>query len=292
MPIPPQETLLEAAGRRARLRPQSASAPARWVRSVRGTAYRLASLAAPLCRGARWPLAAVAIGVIPLLASYALAMGGHQVVSACALTFLVLGFAREDAWIRGAAAITLAFLAHSVLAIALTHADPAGAAGVVPGADWYWNKQITWIETGQDPEYALSAWLPAHLQLLGAMGALGVTSFGGAAYYEGFFEVDLMNFYNGRLLDRSASLPLALLLGWHVWSLLRGAGYVFLSFELTSLSLQWISGTRVSNLANRSWRWALGVSFLAADAVTKILLLEPVRQALFNNLIRPGEMPL
>jgi hypothetical protein len=192
--------------------------------------------------------------------------------------------ARRDAWIKGPAAIAVAFVAHSAVVIAAAAADPVRAGAVLPGSAWYWEKQIAWIETGHDPEYAYSAWVPAHFQLLGAAVALGLTSFGSIAFFQGFFEVDLMNYYNAQLLTRSASPALALALGWHPWSLLRGVAYVFLTFEIVSLSVAWFSGVANASRRARAWRWGLGLFFLLADGAVKSVLLEPVREQLFRNL--------
>ncbi|MCR4414613.1 MAG: hypothetical protein NUV77_19525 [Thermoguttaceae bacterium] len=256
----------------------------RTVVRVRAATFQVAGLADPFCRGRRWLPTAVAIGTVPFCVSYALGLDGHQLVSAIGLTLVAMSLARQGAGVLGPAAIATAFVAHSVLVIAVAWVDPARAGAVLPMSDWYWDKQYTWITTGQDPEYALSAWVPAHFQLLAAAFVLGVASFGAIAFYQGFFEVDLMNFYNAQLLSASASRPLALVLGWHPWSLLRGAGYVLVSFEIVSLALAWISGVPVATRRARLWRWTLGLAFLAADGLVKLVLLEPVRRSLYLNL--------
>ena len=158
-------------------------------------------------------------------------------------------------------------------------------APLLPGAEDYWQKQRAWIESGEDPEYEVSAWVPAHLQLLGGSMLYSFTSFGVLTFHEGFFEVDLMNYYNAQLLMRSQSGPLALALGWHIWSVLRGIGYLFLTFEAVSLALAWVSGVAVASAAARRWRWGVGLSFILADGVAKYVALESVREGLFTNLL-------
>jgi hypothetical protein len=93
-----------------------------------------------------------------------------------------------------------------------------------------------------------------------------------------------MNFYNAQLGSHSVSRVLALALGWHPWSILRGVGYVFLTFEIVSLSLACVSGVAVSTRRASVSRWTLGLTFLLADGLLKALLLEPVRECLFLNL--------
>ena len=224
------------------------------------------------------------MGTLPFLLSFALNVPGHQLIAALALTLVCLACAREDAWVKGIGAIAVAYAAHCALVIAVSYANVERAAPLLPGAPAYWQRQIAWIETGADPEYELSAWVPAHLQLLGAVVLLGFTSLGTITFYQGFYEVDLMNFYNAQLLVASLNQPLAFALGWHVWSVLRGLGYLFITFEVISLGLQCISGVRLSDWATRRRRWALGLSLLVADGLAKAAMLGPVRDQMFANL--------
>jgi hypothetical protein len=228
---------------------------------------------------------ALAVGTLPVVASYTLGVPGHQVASALALTLLCLSCAREDAWLQGIGAIALAYAAHCVMVIALAYGDPQGVAPLLPDAESYWQKQLHWITTGDDPEYHWAAWVPAHLRLLGGTMFYSYTSLGALTFYEGFYEVDLMNFYTAQLLRHSQSQPQALAAGWHLWSLLRGLGYLFLTFEVISLSLQRLFRMPLSTRHRRQWRWAIGLSLILADGLAKAILLEPVRSTLFTNLL-------
>ncbi|MEW6212011.1 MAG: hypothetical protein AB1631_26885 [Acidobacteriota bacterium] len=263
------------------------SAP-RWIGplsmplSARQFAHRFAGAAEPLCRSWRWMPSAILAGVLPLLLSYWLKVKGHQIASAVLLMLLCLHCVRESKWVKGIALMALAFLAHSSLAIALACIDPQGVASVFPDAQDYWQKQLQWIQSGYDPEYQLSAWVPAHIKLIGGAFLFSYTSLGGITFYEGFYEVDLMNFYNAQLINQSVNPTLALALGWHVWSLLRGAGFLFITYETVSLSLGRLTGARSKK--RRSWRWVTGLTCLVADGVTKYILIEAVREQMFANL--------
>jgi hypothetical protein len=197
---------------------------------------------------------------------------------------LCLPAAREEDWLKGIGLMALAYMAHCALVIALAYADPQGVAPLLPGADAYWQKQINWIQTGIDPEYKLSAWVPAHLALLGAAFLFSYTSLGGILFYEGFFEVDLMNFYNAQLMAQSNNHTLSLALGWHVWSWLRGLGYLFIAFEIISLSLRRMTGVTTRGGRGRWPRLTVGLAFLLADGLVKVILLEPVREQMMFNL--------
>ena len=253
------------------------------ARSAAGSTA-VAAWALPCTGRLAWPVAAVILGAGPFLLGYATGLPGQQLVTALGLALLTLAFARRDAWLQATAAIALVYVVHCAVVIAVTYSDPEGAVAHIPEGREYWQKQYTWITTGQDPEYAFSAWVPAHVLLLVAMILLGLSSFGVVVFYQGFFEVDWMNYYNGQLLAHSIDVPTALLLGWHPWSVLRGIGYVFIAFEIVSLALQLFSGRRISTFRTRRLRWMLGLAFIVADGVTKALLLEPVRQCLLSNM--------
>lgn len=265
--------------------------PLRLPLSARRATYNFAELAQPFCEGWRWMPAAITVGSLPFLISYLTGSPGHQVVSALLLMMLCLPCAREDNWLKGIGVMALAYTAHCAVVIALAYADPQHVAPLLPGAESYWQKQLQWIQTGTDPEYKLSAWVPAHLMLLGAAFLFSYTSLGSILFYEGFFEVDLMNFYNAQLMAQSSNHALSLALGWHVWSWLRGLGYLFITFEIISLSLRRMTGvtTEAATGGTTGGRWRLtrfcvGLAFLLADALVKVILLEPVREQMLFNL--------
>jgi hypothetical protein len=128
-------------------------------------------------------------------------------------------------------------------------------------------------------------WIPAHLLDAAGMAFYGVTSLGLVPLARGFYQIDLMNCYVGHLLDVSRSGPIALLVGWHVWSILRGVAYTRLCFEATSQGLQWMTGTALSTRPRRLRRWAVAAGLLVVDGLLKWLLLDDVRRVLADNLI-------
>jgi hypothetical protein len=81
----------------------------------------------------------------------------------------------------------------------------------------------------------------------------------------------------------SRSPAVALLLGWHPWSVCRGAGYVLIAFAVASVSLRRLMGRRPRRGAGKLL--IAGMTLLIADGVLKLLLLETVRQSLAANLL-------
>ena len=236
--------------------------------------------------GRAWALAAILIGVLPLGVAAAIGGGWHQLASGLLLFPLFLAAVRADRVLRGLAIVGLCFAAHNAFAIGLAAGSPDVAHLFPEGAE-YWIKQRAWITTGADPEYEVLNWLPAHLQLFAGIGVYCFLSLGMVAFIQGFYEVDLMNFYVGRLIANSDSVAPALLLGWHPWSALRGLCYLLLVWELASWSLERLTGRCLSTPERRLGRWLAACGFFAADCVVKLALTEPVRRALADNLSAP-----
>jgi hypothetical protein len=233
-----------------------------------------------------WIALGAAVGVIPLLMGYAIHRPEPSALTAWLLAPLLAAAVARDTFWRGLGLLGSAFFAHNVVAVALVATDPAGMAPVLTDGMAYWEKSRAWIETGVCPEYDLSWWIPAHMQLLVLMVAHTYLSLGLATFWQGLHEVDLMNYYVGELVAHSRSPWLAVLLGWHPWSVCRGVGYLFLTYEVASLSLSRLTGTQLSTPQRRATRWALGLGFLVLDGMIKYFCLEPVRRQLAWNLLK------
>lgn len=199
---------------------------------------------------------------------------------------LLLAAVRSESPVKGILGVALAFFAHSALAIGLAWGAPEATASVLPDGQAYWNAQLRWITTGEDPEYDWLNWVPQHLHLLLGSIVLGAVSFGLLPLVQGVYEVDLMNFYVGRLLDGSVDVTTALFFGWHPWSVLRGLCYLLLVYELSSLSLGWFTKRRLGTLRGHGVRIGAALVFFVADALVKYSMLDLVRDGLASNLRR------
>jgi len=244
--------------------------------------WHLATKSQWVSEGARGPFVAVSIGLLPLL--FASSLGpAHQVLAAALLFPLFLGTVAADRPRRGLLLVGLCFFAHNALTIALASRDATIAAALPDAAD-YWTRQHLWITTGEDPENQIVNWLPAHLQLLAGVSFFSYVSMGLVTFVHGFYEVDLMNFYVGRLISQSNSVAPALCLGWHPWSVLRGLCYLVLTWEITSWSLARMTGRELSTPEQRLGRWLAALALFCADCVTKAAMLDIVRRTLLENL--------
>ena len=253
--------------------------------AVARSAWKAAGVAEPVL-DSRWLwVAAVFTGVGPLIIGYAAGSWWHQPLGAGLLFMLLLAAVRRDRPVVGMGVLAAAFAAHNAVAITLAYRDPAGSALIMPDAAGYYQAQVEWITTGTDPEYDWANWVPHHLQLIVVISAFCVTSMGLLPLVEGFYQVDLMNFYVGNLLANSTQPVTALFLGWHPWSAIRGLCYMVLVYELASWTLERVTSRVLSTPSARRRRWAAALTLFAADGVVKLLALDFVRNGLAANFI-------
>lgn len=235
--------------------------------------------------GARWAPSACLAGTAPLLLLAPLGLWLHQPISALALFLLVLALVRESRHAAAIGVVLVGYASHSALAIALSYAYPEPLAACLPDGAAYWSHQEQWIRTGEDPEYVLVNWLPAHFQLLFAVALLSYLTLGLGPLLSGFYEVDLMNYYVGRLLAASDGSPWTLLVGWHPWSILRGLCYAVLVVEVASLSLERLSGNTLAPARERATRFGVALVFFGADCLVKYGAAPLVREVLYAHML-------
>ncbi len=246
---------------------------------------RVAGWFAPLVAGWRWFPASILAGAAPVLVSYFLRVPGHQIATALVLFPLFLSGIRAARSMRALSIVAVAFVAHSAVVIVLSARDPAGIAPLLPGAEPFWRESRDWIETGVNVEYAPSRWLPKHALLLGAVVLLGYCSVGLTVLLRGLYEVDLMNYYVGRLVAESSEAATAVIYGWHIWSLLRGVGCALIMYEISAVSLARLTHDDPAAGRCRFGRPLAGVGLLVLDGVLKFLLMDTVQARLQTNLL-------
>jgi hypothetical protein len=230
-------------------------------------------------------LAGVLVGAVPPLVAYALSLPVAHALAALLLVALLAAAAVRDTTAGAVGVVAVAILAQSAVNVSLAAVDPEGLAAVLPAGRAYWEESRHWIVTGQNPEYELGSWLPAHALLLAGVTLLTYVSLGLTPLLRGLEQVDMMNYYVGRLVAHSDSPWLAVACGWHPWSVLRGIGCVVLLFEVVSLSFERLTARPLSTPRRRLLRWTAGIAFLVLDGIVKYTCMEPVRVLLAENLI-------
>lgn len=255
--------------------------PRRWTA---GWVPGFRALGDRLDRWPRWLGLAAVLGVMPVLLDVAVGCAVSHAMTPLACLPLLLAAAARDKLHPGLSCVVLVYLFHSAVVIALAAVAPEALAAAHPAGAGYWDETAHWLRTGEGRAYDVGAWGPVHVLLTVIMAGWGYLSLGLVPLLQGLYELDLMNFYVGRLLGSARGPSPALLLAWHPWSLCRGVGFLFITFELASLSLSRLTGVPLSPGRRRLGRWALGASFLLLDAAIKWSCSEQVRQALAGQL--------
>ena len=229
-------------------------------------------------------IACVLIGCLPVGASVLLKTPVDRPLPALTLTPLLIAAARRDSVFLGLGVMAVVFVSHCAAMIWVTAKTPQVLGSIFPDGAEYWVESRHWIVTGQNPEYELKTWVPAHFLLAVSGALLTYASLGFVLIWEGLFQVDLMNVYVGNLVTQSESVPLALALGWHPWSVCRGVGFLLIGYEVCSFSLERLIGIPLSTRRRRMIRWSFGLGFLILDGTIKYFLLDTVQQILHDNL--------
>jgi hypothetical protein len=254
--------------------------PRRWSRQWLAGFRALADW---LDRGSWWLLVGLALGVGPVFIDWLTGLSISRPLTASLGMLLLLAAASRDRMHPALTCLGLAVISHSAAFISLAACDPSGIACMFPPGLEYWEETRYWIETGKSKVYDVGAWGPFHLQLAVVMALWCYLSLGLVPLLHGLHELDLMNVYVGRLIA-SSEPSIDLIFAWHPWSLCRGVGFLFLTYEITSLSLARLTGEQLSTPARRLRRWMLAVGFLLLDVVIKYFCLESVRRVLSLHL--------
>lgn len=237
--------------------------------------------------GGRWLFCGILVGALPVLLSFGVGIPLDRPLTTLLAFPLLLGAVRGDSLRQCIGVLLSIFAAHSLTVIALTYHHAAEVASIIPFGDAYWHETHEWLVTGKNPEYELSSWVPAHVQALFGVPIASYLTFGGALLAQGLYQVDMMNVYVGNLLAASSNPVIALGLGWHPWSMMRGVGFLFLGIEAVSYSLERLIRITLSTRRRRVLRWGIGIGFLLVDATVKLTFMETVRSILQANLLEP-----
>ena len=250
----------------------------------RGLLQQAESLGRLFDRPWRWTLTAIAVGAVPPLLAFATGFQLAHILTAVFLVPLLAAAAVRDSTRQAVGVLTLALVAQCAVNITLAANCPERLSVVLPAGERYWHESRDWIETGVNPEYELNSWLTAHVRLFGGVTLLTYCSFGLIPLWRGLEQVDMMNFYVGRLIANSESPWVAGFFGWHPWSVCRGLGSMILLFELISFSFERLTGRKLSTARKRLARWGAGIVFFLLDGVIKYNYMESVRAILADNL--------
>ena len=156
---------------------------------------------------------------------------------------------------------------------------------VLNGAE-YVLEMDKWIQTGLGLEGDPRQFMPIHLKHFAIVGGSSLLSGGIAAFYFGALQMAYMNAYVWTIASRGDG-PLAwfgiVLVGWHLWSIVRVASFITLATALSMPLYAWLNKTaRPINWGEIGMWVRAAVALEIADIVLKAILAEPTRQILVN----------
>lgn len=178
-----------------------------------------------------------------------------------------------------AAALTWA-LALALCATAVSMHQPMDAERAIWNARPYAEKTLRWVRLGEGEEGDPSRFLPRHAVELVVFSGLALATGGAGALVLGAALMNYMSFYVAALWRLSSGTPLALLLGWPPWALVRVAAYVALGTALARPLL--VQGLPPGPERPRLSRplLAAGLAGVVLDVLLKGLLAASWRQIL------------
>ncbi len=166
-----------------------------------------------------------------------------------------------------------------VLQVALTMLWPGLMESNVIRAVAYRDEMFHWIGTGEGAEGNIGLFLPIHLKHFALFCLLSLASGGLLGLMMGAVLLGYMNFYAGSLIIASGFSPLAFLLGWQVWAVVRVTGFIIAGTALGALIVN--KGAEKQQKKQNILRWlAVAVALIVADIVLKWALAGTYQQAL------------
>ncbi len=232
-----------------------------------------------------WLGVALLVGALPVFLDHFTGFYANRWLTPILVLPILLAAVVRDSSLHAFVVLGGMLWAHCASMIALAMWAPDQWKSIFPPGAEYWEVTRHWVDTGESEEYQLSYWVPGHIQLAVAVVFYTYCSLGLITLWQGFHEVDLMNLYVSQMWLHSDYSLGVLCLAWHPWSVCRGIGFVFLTYELVSWSFQHMTGTQLSCFRSRLARWVLGIGFLLLDMGVKYVMLEPVRQVLERAMV-------
>ncbi len=143
----------------------------------------------------------------------------------------------------------------------------------------YRDEMFRWLGTGAGMEGDIVLFLPVQLTHLVVFCILSFGTGGLMGLVLGAMLLGYMNFYVGSLIAASGFSPLAFLLGWQVWSLVRVTGFIVAGTALGAVMVHRGAEKREKKRRIVRWLW-IALALIVADILLKWALAGFYRQAL------------
>jgi hypothetical protein len=165
-------------------------------------------------------------------------------------------------------ALTMAVVSTSMAAFGWSH---SGTGGDLFLRSEYRDEMIAWVKTGVGPESTPSVFVPRHLAYAAVFAATAIATGGALAMPMGAVLMNQMGEYVGAMAAQSASPAVSVLLGWHVWAVVRIAGFVMIGVVLSGVVLSRVMSFPFSLRSERRWL-VIGARLLVVDLALKWML--------------------
>jgi hypothetical protein len=170
---------------------------------------------------------------------------------------------------------------HSILVIVLVRVSGDRMDRLIIGGQEYHFDTLQWILSNRGTIAHPETFSLLHLIGLIRVVFTAVVSFGFTTFFGGVYELNIMNFHVGKLLQSTHSPITIFLFGWPIWSVIRGWGYLLIMFGVAPLFLSFIKWSRPD------WKHlgrflSPGLVIVAVDLILKIVLAPYWRIILLN----------
>lgn len=163
-----------------------------------------------------------------------------------------------------------AFMLGIIMVALITRFHETTGRAIFHGPE-YVDEMFRWVRTGIGAEGTPSMFIPQHLLHTGIFIVLSLVSGGLLSLVMGSMLMNYMSFYVGSLILNSRNTGLAILMGWHPWSIFRVAGFVVLGVILAEPLICRITGRPYQSGDVRKYVLFV-VAALLTDAIMKALL--------------------
>ncbi len=172
---------------------------------------------------------------------------------------------------RAVAAMEVWAAGLAVCSVWLCHRFPDRAAQVVWNGPAYADEMLHWLATGQGAESDPARFLVQHALHLGVFVALSLAT---ASLVSIFFDTLLLNYmayYVAQVILAAEGAPLAVVMGWHPWSILRVAAFVIIGVVLAEPLLGRLTGRGRRLEGARPWLLAAAAALILDAAIKAVL---------------------
>jgi hypothetical protein len=190
--------------------------------------------------------------------------------TAASYPLMVLALRRGDLGLAIARMLLWA-LTMGVCATLLSYAKPSATDTLFLRGAPYRAEMFEWVATGRGAESTPSQFIPQQLGQAAVFSGVALATAGILAMPMGAVLMNYMGHYVGTLAAQSRSPVLAMVLGWHPWSVIRIISFVILGVVLSAPLLSRLTEIPIDRRLSRRLIVAASIG-LVADIVLKTLL--------------------